>query len=90
MNAKMQTFAQKFTRKGLKTRMITFEHERFDNGGRDIHINRDSQVQRLHVIRKLYKLFKLSLFQIGILQKNFYIFFLRGRISKIFTSLNQK
>ena len=47
MNAKMQTFAQKFTRKGLKTRVISFELERFDNGGRNIHIERNSQVQRL-------------------------------------------
>ena len=57
MNAKMQTFAQKFTRKGLRTRVISFERERFDNGGRNIHIDRNSQVQRLHVIRKLYKIF---------------------------------
>ena len=68
MNAQMQTFAQKFTRKGLKTRVITFERERFDrnrDGTRNIHIDRESQVQRLHIIRKLYKIYKVSLFQIG-------------------------
>ena len=68
MNAQMQTFAQKFTRKGLQTRVITFERERFDrnrDGTRNIHIDRESQVQRLHIIRKLYKIYKVSLFQIG-------------------------
>ena len=53
MNAQMHTFAQKFTRKGLRTRIISFERERFESGGRNIHIDRESQVQRLHIIRKL-------------------------------------
>ena len=55
MNAKMQTFAQKFTRKGLKTRVISFELERFDNGGRNIHIERNSQVQRLILLGNYIK-----------------------------------
>ena len=53
MNAQMQTLAQKFTRKGLQTRLISFDRERFESGGRNIHIDRESQVQRLHIIRKL-------------------------------------
>lgn len=51
MNVQMQTLAQTFTAKGMKTRMISFEQERFESGGRNIHIDRESQVQRLHVIR---------------------------------------
>ena len=53
MNAQMRTFAQKFTRKGLKTQLISFEREGFESRGRNIHIDRETQVQRLHIIRKL-------------------------------------
>lgn len=51
MNASMQKFAHKFTEKGLRTRIIPFEQERFESGGRNIHIDRESQVQRLQIIR---------------------------------------
>ena len=65
MNAKMQEWADKFTRKGLRTRIISYERERFEQRGHNIHIDRETQVRHLHAIRKLYKFSKTLMFQIG-------------------------
>ena len=59
MNVNMQKFADQWsTKRGIrvKTTMINFEREVFVNEGRNIHIDRNSQVQRLRIIRKLYKI----------------------------------
>ena len=60
MNVNMQKFADQWsTKRGIrvKTTMINFEREVFVNEGRNIHIDRNSQVQRLRIIRKLYKIY---------------------------------
>ena len=64
MNVNMQKFADQWsTKRGIrvKTTMINFEREVFVNEGRNIHIDRNSQVQRLRIIRKLYKIYIESL-----------------------------
>ena len=60
MNVNMQKFADQWsTKRGIrvKTTMINFEGELFVNEGRNIHLDRNSQVQRLRIIRKLYKIY---------------------------------
>ena len=60
MNVNMREFADHWsTKKGIRVRttMINFQGETFVNGGRNIHIDRNSQVQRLRVIRKLYRIY---------------------------------
>ena len=59
MNVNMQNFADHWsTKRGIrvKTTMINFQGELFENEGRNIHLDRNSQVQRLRIIRKLYKI----------------------------------
>ena len=64
MNVNMQEFADHWsTKRGIRVRttLINFQGETFVNGGRNIHMDRNSQVQRLRIIRKLYKIYIHSL-----------------------------
>ena len=55
MNAQLQEFADYWsTKRGIRvrTQMINFQGETFENGGRNLHIDRNTQVRRLRDLRK--------------------------------------